>query len=79
LLKKLFIPAKKVAFKALLQNRSLSDLQSQYTEAQKAAGLAVKKSKEKSWEEFDCQLDSNYSSANDLSFAWQKIKLLFLH
>jgi len=43
------IRAKKCAFKALLQNRSSCDLQSQYTEARKAVALAVKKSKEKSW------------------------------
>jgi len=42
------IRAKKDAFKALLQNRS-SDLQSRYTEAQTAAALAVKNSKEKLW------------------------------
>jgi len=34
--------------KALLQNRSSSDLQFRYTEARKTAILAVKKSKEKS-------------------------------
>jgi len=39
------IRAKKDAIKALLQNRSSSDLQSRYTEARKAAALAVKKSK----------------------------------
>jgi len=31
--------------------RLSSDLQSEYTEAQKSAALAVKKSKEKSWKE----------------------------
>ena len=36
------IRAKKDAFKALLQNRSLSNLQSRYSEPQKAAALAVK-------------------------------------
>ena len=36
----------------MIQNKSSSDLQSQYTEARKAATSAVKKSKEKSWEEF---------------------------
>ena len=46
------IRAKKDAFKAWLQDRSSSDLQSRYTEARKAATSAVKKSKEKSWEEF---------------------------
>jgi len=38
------IRAKKDAFKALLQNRSSSDLQTRYTEMRKAAALAVKKS-----------------------------------
>jgi len=38
---------------------------------QKAAALVVKKSKEKSWEEFGRQLDSNYSSANKVF--WQTI------
>ena len=45
------IRAKKDAFKALLQNRSSSDLQSRYSEAQKAAAQAVKIPKERSWEE----------------------------
>ena len=58
------IRAKKDAFKAWLQDRSSSDLQSRYTEAQKAATSAVKKFKEKSWEEFGRRLDSNYFSAN---------------
>ena len=58
------IRAKKDAFKAWLQDRSSSDLQSRYTEARKAATSAIKKSKEKSWEEFGCRLDSNYFSAN---------------
>ena len=40
------IRAKKDAFKAWLQDRSSSDLQSRYTEARKAATSAVKKSKE---------------------------------
>ena len=42
------IRVKKDAFKAWLQDRSSSDLQSRYTEARKAAILAEKKSKEKS-------------------------------
>ena len=58
------IRAMKDAFKAWLQDRSSSDLQSRYTEARKAATSAVKKSKEKSWEEFGRRLDSNYFSAN---------------
>ena len=62
---------KKDAFKAWLQDRSSSDLQSRYTEARKAATLAVKKSKEKSREEFDRRLDSNYFSANKVF--WQTI------
>ena len=53
------IRAKKVAFKTLLQNRSSSDLQSRYSEARKAAAQTVKMFKERSWEEFDRQLDSN--------------------
>ena len=57
------IRANKDAFKAWLQDKSSSDLQSRYTEARKAATLAVKKSKEKSWEEFGRRLDSNYFSA----------------
>ena len=46
------IRAKKDTFRALLQDRSSSDLQSWYTEARKAATLAVQKFKDKSWEEF---------------------------
>ena len=57
------IRAEKDTFKALLLDRSPSDLQSHYTKAQKAATLAVNKSK-KSWKEFGCRLDSNYFSAN---------------
>ena len=68
------IPAKKDAFKARLQDRSSSDLQSRYTEARKAATLAVTKSKEKSWEEFGRRLDSNYFSANKVF--WQAIRRL---
>ena len=67
------IRAKKDAFKAWLQDRSLSDLQSRYTEARKAATSAVKKSK-KSWEEFGRRLDSNYFSANKV--IWQTIRRL---
>ena len=67
------IQAKKDAFKALPQDRSSSDLQSQYTEARKAATLAVKKSK-KSWEEFGRRLDFNYFSANKVF--WQTIRRL---
>ena len=58
------IRAKKDAFKAWLQDRSSSDLQFRCTEARKAATSAVKKSKEKSWEEFGRRLDPNYFSAN---------------
>ena len=64
----------KDAFKAWLQDRSSSDLQSRYTEAQKAATSTVKKSKEKSWEEFGRWLDSNYFSANKVF--WQTIRRL---
>ena len=65
------IRAKKHAFKAWLQDRSSSDLQFRYAEARKAATLAVKKSKEKSWEESGRRLDSNYFSANKMF--WQTI------
>ena len=58
------IRAKKDAFKTLLQNRSSSDLPSQYSEEPKAEVLAVKMSKQRSGEEFGCLLDSNYSSAS---------------
>ena len=68
------IRAQKDAFKAWLQDRSSSDLQSRYTEARKAATSAVKKSKEKSWEEFGRRLDSNYFSANKIF--WQTIRRL---
>ena len=63
------IRAKKDAFKAWLQDRSSSDLQSRYTEARKAATSAVKKSKEKSWEEFGRRLDAN-------KVFWQTIRRL---
>ena len=65
------IRTKKDVFKAWLQDRSSSDLQSRYTEARKAETLAVKKSKEKSWQEFGRRLDSNYFSANKVF--WQTI------
>ena len=68
------IRAKKDAFKALLQNRSSSDLQSRYSEVQKSAAEAVKTSKERSWEEFVRRLNSNYSSANKAF--WQTIRRL---
>ena len=68
------IQAKKDAFKAWPKDRSSSDLQSRYTEARKAATSAVKKSKEKSWEEFGRRLDSNYFSANKVF--WQTIRRL---
>jgi len=41
---------------------------------QKAAALAVKKSKEKLWEEFGRRLDSNYSSTSIVF--WQTIRRL---
>ena len=68
------IRAKKDAFKAWQQDRSSSELQSRYTEARKAATLAVKKSTEKSWKEFGRRLDSNYFSANKVF--WQTIRRL---
>ena len=68
------IQAKKKAFKALLQNRSSPELQLRYSEACKAATLAVKRSKERSWEEFGRRLDDNYTSANKVF--WQTIRRL---
>ena len=68
------IRAKNDAFKAWLQDRSSSDLQSRYAEARKAATSTVKKSKENSWEEFGRRLDSNYFSANKVF--WQTIRRL---
>ena len=61
----------KDAFKALLQNRSSTELQSQHFQMRKTADLAVKMSKERSKEEFFRQLDSNYSSAKKVF--WQTI------
>ena len=68
------IGAKKDAFKTLLQDRSTSDFQSRCTKARKAATSAVKKFKEKLWEEFCGQLDSNYFSTNKVF--WQTIRRL---
>ena len=68
------IRAKKDAFKALLQNRSSSDLQSRYSEARKTAAQSVKMSKERSSEEFSRRLDSNYLLANKVF--WQTIRRL---
>ena len=68
------IRAKKDAFKVLLYDRSSSDLQFRSTEARKVATSAVKKSKEKSWEEFGRRLDYNYFSANKVF--WQTIRRL---
>ena len=65
------IRAEKNAFKAMLQNRSSSDMQSRFSEARKAAALALKTSKECAWKEFGRRLDSNYSSANKVF--WQTI------
>ena len=58
------IRAKKDAFKALLQNRLSSDLQSRYFEARKAAAQAVKLYKDHSWKEFGRRLKFNYLSEN---------------
>ena len=68
------IRTKKGAFQVWLPDRPSSDLQSQYTEARKAATSAVKKSKEKSWEKFGRRLDSNYFSTNKVF--WQTIRRL---
>ena len=72
--KRLKKPLEQRKFKAWLQDRSSSYFLSRYTEARKAATLAVKKSKEKSWEEFGRRLDSNYFSANKVF--WQTIRRL---
>ena len=71
------IRPKKDAFKALLQDKSSFDLQSRYTEARKAATSAVKKSTEKSWEEFGRQSDSNYFSANKVF--WPVVQIFVDH
>ena len=55
------IRAKKDALKTSLHDRWSSDLQSRYTEAWKAATLAVKS--KKSWEKLGCRSNFNYSSA----------------
>ena len=55
------IRAKKGAFKALLQNRSSSDLQNRYSKVRKDAAQAVKMCKGRSWEEFGRRLDSIHS------------------
>ena len=68
------IRAKKDTFKALLLDRSSFDLQFRYTELRKTATSAVKKSKKKSWEEFDRRLNSNYFSA--CKVLWQTIRRL---
>ena len=48
------IKAKKDVFKALLQNKSSFDLQSQYLEVRKSAAQAIKMFKKCSWEKFGC-------------------------
>ena len=58
------VSEKKNSFKVLLQNRSSSNLQSRYFEVQRAIAQKVKVSKERSWEKFGHQLDSNYLMAN---------------
>ena len=79
------IRTKKDAFKAWLQDRSSSHLQSRFSKARKAATSAVKKSKEKSWEEFGRRLDSNYFVgkrsilADHPPFTWQKIECHVVH
>ena len=65
---------KRLKERSLLRDRSSSDLQSRYTETRKAVTSAIKKSKEKSLEEFGCRLDSNYFSANKVF--WQTIRRL---
>ena len=78
------VRTKKDAFKALLQNRSSSDSQSQHSEARKAAAQSVKMSNERSWEEFGRRLHSNYSSAKSTltdhsPIAWEKFKCHDFH
>ena len=68
------IRAKKGAFKALLQNRSSFNLQSQNCKARKVVALAVKISKERSWKLFGRRSDSNELSANNIF--WQTIRRL---
>ena len=58
----------------MLQNRSSSDLQSQYYVARKAVALDVKMSKERPLEEFGRPVDSNYLSASKVF--WQTIRRL---
>ena len=68
------VQAKKRAYKAWLHDKSSSSLQLRYTEARKAAALAVKVSKEKMWEKFGEKLESNYRSANKVF--WRTIRCL---
>jgi len=56
---------------------SSSDFQSRYTEARKAAALAVKISEEKSWDEFGRRLNSNYSAVTKY-FGKQSVSYLIL-
>ena len=51
--------AKKVAYKAWLQNKFSTVLNSRYTEARKAAALTVKVSKERTWKRFSVKLESD--------------------
>ena len=68
------IYAKKVAYKALLANKSSLELRSQYSEARKAATAKVEMSKERAWKEFGERLDDDFKMANKLF--WLTIRRL---
>ena len=68
------IRAKKTAFRAWLTNKSSEQLQLRYSAARKTAATIVKKSKEKSWEEFGQKLDTDYRLANKV--IWQTMRRL---
>ena len=70
------IQTKKDDFKALLPNRSSSDLQFQYSETQNVAAPAVKMFKERSCAEFEFQLFIGKQNilAEHLPLTWEKFK-----
>ena len=57
-----------------MNNRSAPDLRNRYSEAKKAAALAVRQSKKKAWEEFGRQLEGNFKMANKLF--WKTVRHL---
>jgi len=65
----------------LLQNRSSSDLQSRYINARKSCSFDSKEvqRRARSWVRFKLFIGKQHILADDPSFAWQKIKSLFLH